>query len=345
MRLPWGVGLLCLTVCLLPARWAAATDENPKGRELSPTALSTQLPAGDAPPEFCALAPDPGRLEALGGPRRPGGGKAAPRDGEPVQRVAYADLLEAMRAERGYDARKATNLARFQAGVLMRLAERARGRRPHGPPLFFDHAEWFQAYLETVGLSAEQAPISCRLSYENYQDAWVEYRADSVVRKASEGLTVGLALNVRVAPLPQVSVPLSYSYDDVASEPRLRVTVERAYRYRLVDLGDQVVFDEIRGLHGRPTSGLLGALFSLIGEGHAVYSRMAVASDGVQIMVGQVKKAFLVRTATVTIQPDGTATRGLPEGRPDLRALEARLRKPLEIEYVPWAELHDGSPR
>jgi hypothetical protein len=338
MRLPWRVGLLCLAVYLVPARKAAATDENPKGHEPSPTALSKQLLAGDSPALFCALGSGRGRLEAPGGPLGPGGGKAAPRDGEPVQRVAFADLLEAMRAERRYDARRATNLARFQAGVILRLTGQAKARRPHGPPLFFDHAEWFRAYLETVGLTADRAPVGSRLSAENYQDAWVEYRTDRVVRKASTRIPVRLALNVRVAPLPQVSVPLRYSYDDVASEPRLRVTVERAYRYRLVDLGDQVVFDEIQGLHGRPTSGLLGALFSLIGEGHAIYSRMAVASDGIQIMVGQAKKAFLVRTATVTIQPDGTATGGLPRGRPDLGALEKRLREPLGIEYVPWAD-------
>jgi len=275
-------------------------------------------------------------------------GGAAPEEidlREPVQRVAFSELLQAMRAEQGYDARKTTNLARFQAGVLLRLAEQARERRPAGPPLFFGHAEWFQAYLEAVGLSAEQASISSRLSYENRQDAWVEYRRYRVLRQVTGRLPVRLALNVRVSPLPRASVPARYSYDDAASTPRLRVTVERVYRYRLVNLGDQVVFDEIQGLHGRPTSGLLGALFRLIGEGHAVFSRMAVAKDGVQVVVGQARKAFLTRTAAVTIQPDGTAERGVPEGRPDLAALEALLREPLGIEYLPWPEPDDaGAP-
>ena len=274
------------------------------------------------------------------------GGGAAPEKievREPVQRVAFAELLEAMREEKGYDARKTTNLARFQAGVLLRLAGQARDRRPQGPPLFFSHAEWFQAYLDTVGLSAERASISCRLSYENRQDAWVEYRGYRVVRQVNGRLPVRLALNVRVGPLPQASVPARYSYDDLASIPQLRVTVERVYRYRLVDLGDQVLFDQIQGLHGRPTSGLLGALFWLVGEGHAVFSRMAVANDGVQVVVGQARKAFIARTATVTIQPDGTAEEGVPEGRPDLAALEARLREPLGIEYLPWPEPHDAS--
>jgi hypothetical protein len=150
---------------------------------------------------------------------------------------------------------------------------------------------------------------------------------------------VHLALNVCVGLLPQASAPLRYSYDDTASTPRLRVTVERTYRYRLLDLGDQVVIDDIQGLYGRPTSGLLGLLFMLIGEGRAVVSRMAFAADGTQVMVGQAKKAFVSRTATVTVQPDGTAEAGVPGGRTDLAALEARLRQPLGTEYVPWAAL------
>ena len=52
MRLLWWVGLLCLTVCLVPARGAAARDEKPRGHEPSPTALSTPLPAGDSPTAF-----------------------------------------------------------------------------------------------------------------------------------------------------------------------------------------------------------------------------------------------------------------------------------------------------
>ena len=262
--------------------------------------------------------------------------------GESVQRVAFAELREAMRAEQGYDARRTTNLARFQAGVFLRLAERAQARRPQGPPLFFDHAEWFQAYLETVGLSAEQAPISCRLSVTSRQDAWMEYRRPHVLQRATEGRPVRLALNVSVGPQPLAQVPARYSYEDLSSIPRLRVTVERAYRYRLLDLGDQVLFDQIEGLYGRPTSGLLGLFFAVIGEGRAVLSRMALADDGTQVVVGQAKKAFVGRTATVTIRPDGTAEQGVPEGRPDLAAVEARLREPLDVEYVPWPEPHDG---
>ncbi len=262
----------------------------------------------------------------------------APASTEPSQPVAYGDLLAAMRAERGYDARKTTNLGRFQAGVLLRLAKEAHQRRPSGPPLFVGHADWFHAYLQTVGLSPAKVSISARISFENRQDVWIEYRQDRVVRKVVEGPPVRRALNVSVAPLPGSSVSARYSYDDLDSTPHLRVTVEREYRYRLVDFADQVFFDQFQGLHGRPTTGLLGLLFRLIGEGHLVYSRIAVAEDQVQLVVGHARKGFLSRTATVTIQPDGTAEAGVPEDRPDLLALERRLRAPIEIEYVPWPE-------
>jgi hypothetical protein len=262
----------------------------------------------------------------------------APASEDPTQPVPYAELLRAMRAERGYDAGKTTNLARFQAGVLLRLAAQAQKRRPDGPPLFVGHDDWFRAYLQAVGLSAAEVPISVRLSFENRQDVWIEYRQDRVIRRVVEGPPVRLALNVWVAPLPGSSLPARYSYDDVDSTPHLHVTVEREYRYRLVDFGDQVFFDQFEGLHGRPTSGLLGLLFRLIGEGHLVYSRIAVADDQVQVVVGQARKGFLSKTATVTIQPDGTAHAGVPKDRPDLRALEKKLREPLEIEYVPWPE-------
>lgn len=255
-----------------------------------------------------------------------------------AQRVPLAELAAAMAAEQGYDARKITNLPRFQAGVLLRLAAQARARRPDGPPLFIDHVQWFEAYLERVGLAAAQAPISSRLSFEHRQDTWIEYRPERVVRQVVEGPPLSQALNVYIGPQAGAAVPPRYSYDDLDSDPQLRVTVERSFRYHLLDLGQWVLFDEIEGLYGRPTTGLLGALFTLIGEARAVYSRIAIAEDQVQVVVGRGQKGFLSRTATVVIRPDGTATRDVPRGRPDLAALEERLRQQLEIEYAPWPD-------
>jgi hypothetical protein len=39
-------------------------------------------------------------------------------------------------------------------------------------------------------------------------------------------------------------------------------------------------------------------------------------------------------TQTATVFPDGAAVRGLPDDRPDLKAIEDLLRTPLSIRYV-----------
>src|SRR3989304_2367044 len=74
--------------------------------------------------------------------------------------------------------------------------------------------------------------------------------------------------------------PSFYSYDDTRASPNLRVTQKRLIRYRLLDYGDRIWYAEVEGLHGRPTSGVLGALFGLIGEARVLESRSAFAVDG-----------------------------------------------------------------
>ena len=105
--------------------------------------------------------------------------------------------------------------------------------------------------------------------------------------------------------------------------------------YRLLEFGDIVVYDAIEGVSGKPTTGVLGLLFRLIGEGRVVRSRMAIADDGLQVSRADTRKGFLRRTTTVTVYPEGHTEEGVPEGRPDLTALEERLKVPLEIDYVP----------
>ena len=101
MRVPLRVGLPWFIVCLATAGGDAAPSGYTPGHEGSSPPHSTREPAGGL------------------------------QDRESVQRVAFAELLEAMRAEQGYDARKTTNLARFQAGVLP--APRRAGTGPPTP--------------------------------------------------------------------------------------------------------------------------------------------------------------------------------------------------------------------
>ena len=71
----------------------------------------------------------------------------------------------------------------------------------------------------------------------------------------------------------------------------MRVTNERVISYRLMDFGEMTVFDDIKGLRGRPTSGVLGFLFQLIGEGRVVENRMAISDDGIQVARARARKA------------------------------------------------------
>ena len=104
--------------------------------------------------------------------------------------------------------------------------------------------------------------------------------------------------------------------------------------YRLVDFGNWVVYDEIEGLTGRPTSGILGFLFRIIGEGRVLQTRMAISKDGLQINRAIAKKGFIKRIDTVTVYPDGKMEKDVPAGRPDLLELANRIKQPLEIDYV-----------
>ena len=105
--------------------------------------------------------------------------------------------------------------------------------------------------------------------------------------------------------------------------------------YRLLDMGDVIVFDDVEGLEGRPTSGVLGLLFKVIGEGRVVENRMAISPDGLQVSRARAKKALFWVTTTVTVYPDGRTEKDVPADRADLKPLAGRLERPLRIDYRP----------
>jgi hypothetical protein len=249
-------------------------------------------------------------------------------------RVPYADVLEAIRASSGYNRLATTNGARLQSEALLRLARRAQERSADGPPLLVRHDDWFHALLEVTGISAEQAPIYAVLPFRHGQDIVADYGASHVVREVTAGVAPRLALNIAISWPEGPGAAREYSYEDTLSSPRLKVTNHRLIRYRLLEFEDQTVFDELEGLTGRPTSGALGLLFQIIGEGRVVEFRMAVAPSGEQISRGRAKKSFIEVATTVTVYPDGRSEKGVPAD-PALRALEERLKRPLAIRYQP----------
>lgn len=253
-----------------------------------------------------------------------------------LQPVQHDRLVRAMRASAvGFDPLATSNIARFQAEVILSLAREALAENPDGPPIFVDHATWYRAYLEAFNLAEEEAPIATTLAYKFKQDLYVDYRSDRVIRKIERGPEPDLALNVLICWPDTIGLPSKYSFRDTLASPRLKVTNHRVITFRLLDYGDMIVYDEIRGLTGRPLNGVLALFFKVIGEGRVVYSRLTVSEDGLQINRTHAKKGFVGVTATVTIYPDGFTQKGLPPDRADLLALETRLKQPLKIKYHP----------
>ncbi len=254
--------------------------------------------------------------------------------------VPRHEILDAMRTRQGYDLTATTNGARFQAEVLIELLRRSRARDPDGALLFLGHAAWFAAYLERTGLAPHSAPPFVRLADQHGQDLELDARAGQVVERVIAGPSPRLAANVRIGWAAGRGGTDRYSYDDTLAVPDLRVTNERIITYRLLDFGDMVVYDEVQGLRGRPTEGVLGVLFELIGEGGIEWSRMAISPDGLQVSRARAGKGFFNVESSLTVFPDGRVEKDLPKGRPDLIPLDQRVRQPLKIRYRPLDRGH-----
>jgi hypothetical protein len=255
---------------------------------------------------------------------------------EEPRAVSQDEILAAMRLSQGYELTATANGPRLQAEVLVRLIAEAARSDPSRRPLLLGHREWFFAFLERTGLPRERAPLYVQLPFEIGQDLVADYRRERVIEQVLEGPDPLRAANVRIYWEKGAGKPEQYSYEDTVSEPKLRVTQDRVISYRLVDYGDRLWFAEIEGLRGRPTSGALGALFAMIGEATIVQSWSASAPDGTQIARGEGRKWWFDRTETITLSPSGRGDRGVPAGRPELRALERRLTQPLAIRFVPF---------
>jgi hypothetical protein len=255
--------------------------------------------------------------------------------GAEPRRVGCEEIVAAMEGSHGYRLEATANGPRLQAEVLLRLIGAAEKADPRRRPLLVGHEEWFEAFLERTGLSADAAPLYVRLPHDVGQDLVVDYRRERVIEAVRQGPEPVAAANVHIFWEGGSGVPDSYSYDDLLSSPTLRVTQKRNIRYRLVDYGDRLWYAEVSGLYGRPTSGALGVLFDILGEARVLESRSAFAPDGCQVVRGKGTKLSITRTATVTVWPDGHADKGVPRDRPDLRRLAERLEEPLEVAFVP----------
>jgi hypothetical protein len=253
-------------------------------------------------------------------------------------RVPRVEIAAAMQGEvrLGYNVLATANGARFTAHVILRLASLARDRNPKGGPLLLDHTDYFDAFVEAAGVTPETAPTFIRIARDYAEDQLVEFRRSKVIDRIVKGRPdPALAVNVVAGWPDSPGVPDQYSYDDLVSKPPLRVFHKRVTSYRLVDYGDVLVFDDIHGIGGRATGGLLGFMFKVIGDGRAVRAFSSLAADGIQVTRTTARKSFVTVTQTATVFPDGRGEKGVPPGRPDLEVIEKRLSEPFEATYQP----------
>jgi hypothetical protein len=253
-----------------------------------------------------------------------------------IRTVPRLDLQRAMQRQRdeGYDLTKTANGVRLQVGVVLELVRAAEATDPGRSPLRINHEDYYEAFLDVADLEPGEAPVFIRVAHEYGEDQVIDYRKERVVARVERGEQPIRAINVKAGWPDRPGAPEGYSYEDTESDPRLRVTHDQVNTYRILDFGDMVVYDDIQGIRGRATSGALGFLFRIIGDGRAVASRLAVSHDGIQVARTTASRFFSV-TQTVTVYPGGRAEKGVPDDRPDLQRLARRLEEPLEVEYVP----------
>ncbi len=250
-------------------------------------------------------------------------------------RVGREQVLSAMRAEaeQGYNLLATTNSTRFSTSVILAVVRAAMADAPEGPPLLIHHSDWYEAYSEVTGLPPDEIPEFVALANEYGQDRVVDYRlADSRV-DVVEGFEPELIVRVRVSWPEAPGKADKYTFVDTLTNPHIRVTNRQQVAYWLLDFGDMIVQDEIKGVSARPIGGALGTLFAIIGDGSAVQNRFAVTADGLVVTYAIVKKGPMkVEPLTVTY-PDGTVETEFPEDRGDLQGVANYIMLPLKVEY------------
>lgn len=230
-----------------------------------------------------------------------------------------------------YDTTLTTNYSRFVADFLFGVATRPAVQQEK-KSFQIQPERFMSAWQSVTGRSADEAPVSMRRVLEYGQRFAVDTGPDVDL----DGPEVEFALAVRVSWPESAGLGSSYTYEDTLSEPDVRIREQRVIEYLLFRFDDVVAYERMTGVSGRPTSGALGALFTLLGMADIKSTRHAVAADGTQVNRTRIRKLFTF-TALATIAPDGTAERGIPDGREDLEALAEKLDFDLEIELrSPW---------
>jgi hypothetical protein len=258
---------------------------------------------------------------------------SSPGFGEPSEldcphpSVPAETLQESIGSISDYNTAAITNQTRFIAELLFSLADDP--RLAEAGVFQIDPSTFIDAWLQATRLPPDNVPESMA--------AVLQYGQRFVVSIVPEpqplirgGPPVRRMLKVRIEWPDENGEPSHYTLEDRLSDPDVLLHHSRIITYSLIDFGEFVAFENIQGIAGRPTSGALGALFSLMGAGEIRSTRFATAGDGMQVNRSHIRK-IVGFNAVATIHPDGTAERGTPASRSDLRALEQVLAADLDV--------------
>jgi len=249
-----------------------------------------------------------------------------------VKEITFDEMLVAMKTQSGYNTIATTNVARFQGSVLVAIAKNSLAKDPDKKILLLDDKAWYEAYKRFTGLSDEEMPDYSHLAVEYNQDQLLDLRKDRIIENITTGRRPEMVMNVIVGWKPGSEF---YAFDDTLSTPTLKVRNSSQITYRVLDFGDMIMYDEMNGLAGQPTSGILGWLFRLIGEGHIMWSKLAITPTNEEIVRARAKKGVFEIESVLTIFPNGRTVKNLPKGRRDLKSYEELISEPVVIEYYP----------
>ncbi|MBN2280262.1 MAG: hypothetical protein JXQ65_06765 [Candidatus Marinimicrobia bacterium] len=253
-----------------------------------------------------------------------------------VKIISYDEILAAMKTQTGYNVIATTNVARFQGSVLINIAKSSLQEDPNQKLLYVDSQVWYQAYKEYTGFSDQEMPEYSIYAVKYRQDQLLDLRHDKVIKNITGNQHPQLAMNAVVG---WKEGPEFYSFNDTLSNPTLKVRNSRRITYRILDFGPMFMYDEMQGLAGQPTSGILGWIFQFIGEGHVIWSKLAITPTNEEVVRARAKKGIFEIESTLTIFHDGTTEKNLPKGRKDLEYYEKLVTEPLSIEYYPMDTL------
>ena len=256
--------------------------------------------------------------------------QAAPAQDCENRQVGVDELVDVIASIDGYDITATTNQGRFVSEILLGLAAGFSARDPEGRPFEIAPQDFFDAVVSVAGIEPEQMPIGFRRALEVGQVFTVDYRQARLVggRTAADEIEQALAVAVR---WPDEG-PDHYEFEDTDASPNVLLRYQREVNYRLVRLPDRVLYDDVEGLSGRPTSGALGALFRMLGRASIQSSHFAVADDQTLVAYTRGRRLFPFSTLA-TVRPDGSTSRGVPEDRDDLEILGKRLSRLPDIRY------------